>query len=91
MYQILIFPKKAIETGWDLNAHPVGSNAYKFEKHEIDTEVVLVANEDYTSSPALTRLSTRSFDNNVCAIALQNKESMWRPVSTEDIGNIAVL
>lgn len=93
MYQILIFPKKAIETGWDLNAHPVGSNAYKFEKHEIDTEVVLVANEDYYIKPGLDKVVYKIIpDNNVCAIALQNKEiDVAVTVSTEDIGNIAAL
>ncbi len=93
MYQILIFPQKAIDEGWDLNAYPVGSNAYKFDKHEIDTEVVLVKNEDYYIEPGLDKIVFKIIpDNNVCAIALQNKEiDVAVTVSTEDIGNIAAL
>ena len=93
MYQILIIPKKAIDEGWDLNAYPVGSNAYKFEKHEIDTEVVLVKNEDYYIKPGLDKIIYRIIpDNNVCAIALQNREvDVAVSVAAEDIDNIAPL
>jgi len=93
MSQILIFPKKAIDTGWDLNAYPVGSNAYKFLKHEIDTEVVLVKNEDYYIEPGLDKVVFKIIpDANVCAIALQNQEiDIAVTISTEDIANIAGL
>lgn len=93
MYQILIFPKKAIETGWDLNKFPVGSNAYKFSKHEIDTQVELVKNDEYYQKPGLDKIIFKIIpDNNVCAIALQNKEiDVAVTVATEDIDNIAAL
>lgn len=75
MYQNYVIPKKAIDTGWDFEAHPVGSGAYKFVEHVIDTRVVLEKNEDFWQEPGLDKIEYRIItDKSVSSIALQNKE-----------------
>lgn len=75
MYQNYIIPRKAVETGWDFHAHPVGSGAYKFVEHVIDSHVTLVQNEDFWQEPALDKVAFKIItDKSVSAIALQNKE-----------------
>jgi len=93
MYQILIIPSKAVETGWDFNAHPVGSNAFKFSNHVIDTEVVLVRNDDYYLRPELDKVIFKIIpDTSVLAIALENKEiDVATSVTAEHLDNLAVV
>ena len=75
MYQNYIIPKKAIDEGWDFEAHPVGSGAYKFVEHVVDTRVVLEKNEDFWQEPGLDQIEYRIItDKSVSAIALQNQE-----------------
>ena len=93
MYQILIIPKKAIDEGWDLNAYPVGSNAYKFESHEIDTQVVMVKNKDFYIEPGLDKVIFKIIpDNSVSSIALQNGEiDIASSVTADEIDNLSAL
>ena len=75
MYQNYIIPKKGIEENWDFAAFPVGSGAYKFVEHVVDTRVVLEKNEDFWQEPALDKVEYRIItDKSVSSIALQNKE-----------------
>ena len=39
--RVMIFPKKAIDEGFDLNAWPVGSGAFKYVSYQTDDQVVL--------------------------------------------------
>lgn len=92
MYMSYIIPKKAIETGWDLNAHPVGSGAYKFVEHVVDTHVILEKNKDFWKEPALDRIEYKIItDKSVSAIALQNDEIdislAILPTEAENIAN----
>lgn len=75
MYQNYIIPKKGIEENWDFAAFPVGSGAYKFVEHVVDTRVVLEKNEDFWKEPALDKVEYRIItDKSVSSIALQNQE-----------------
>ena len=75
MYQNYIIPKKAIDENWDLGQKPVGSGAYKFVEHVIDSQVVLERNPEYFKEPALDKVIYKIIsDKSVSAIALQNKE-----------------
>lgn len=92
MYMSYIIPRKAIETGWDLNAHPVGSGAYKFVEHVVDTHVILEKNKDFWKEPGLDRIEYKIItDKSVSAIALQNKEIdislAILPTEAENIAN----
>jgi len=73
--RVMIFPKKAIDEGFDLGAHPVGSGAYKFVSYQTDDQVVLEKNPDYYIEPNLDRIVFKIIpDKSVGAIALQNGE-----------------
>lgn len=75
MYQNYVIPKKAIDENWDFAAFPVGSGAYKFVEHVVDTRVVLEKNEDFWQEPALDKVEYRIItDKSVSSIALQNQE-----------------
>lgn len=75
MYQNYIIPKKGIEEDWDFGAFPVGSGAYKFVEHVVDTRVVLEKNEDFWQEPGLDKIEYRIItDKSVSSIALQNQE-----------------
>lgn len=75
MYQNYIIPKKGVEQNWDWHAFPVGSGAYKFVEHVIDTQVVLEKNEDFWMEPGLDKIIYKIIpDRSVSAIALQNQE-----------------
>ena len=75
MYQNYIIPKKGIDEGWDFAAFPVGSGAYKFVEHVVDTRVVLEKNEDFWQEPGLDKIEYRIItDKSVSSIALQNQE-----------------
>lgn len=77
MSQVYIIPMKAIDEGYDLNAHPVGSGPYKFVSHKVDDEVVLEKNPDYSATlePGLDKIIFKIMpDKSVAAIALQNGE-----------------
>ena len=48
MYQNYIIPRQAVEQNWDFEkASPVGSGAYKFVEHVIDSQVVLERNDEF--------------------------------------------
>lgn len=75
MYQNYVIPQKGVESGWDFGAFPVGSGAYKFVEHVVDTRVVLEKNTDFWKEPALDKIVYQIItDKSVSAIALQNKE-----------------
>lgn len=91
MYQNYIIPKKGVEEGWDFHAFPVGSGAYKFVEHVIDSHVILEKNEDYWKEPALDKITYKIItDKSVSAIALQNKEiDIALAVLPTEVGAIA--
>jgi len=75
MYQNYVIPKKGIDENWDFAAFPVGSGAYKFVEHVVDTSVVLEKNDDFWQEPGLDKIEYRIItDKSVSSIALQNKE-----------------
>ncbi len=75
MSKIIIQPQKAGEVGWDLTEQPVGSGPFKWESNIVDTEVVLVKNEDYFIEPNLDKVVFKFItENSVAAIALANEE-----------------
>lgn len=75
MYQNYIIPKKGIDENWDFASFPVGSGAYKFVNHVIDTSVTLEKNEDFWQDPGLDEIEYRIItDKSVSSIALQNQE-----------------
>ncbi len=75
MYQNYIIPRKGVESKWDFGSFPVGSGAYKFVEHVVDTRVVLEKNKDFWKAPALDKITFKIItDKSVSAIALQNKE-----------------
>ncbi|MFR3627133.1 MAG: ABC transporter substrate-binding protein [Lachnospiraceae bacterium] len=75
MYQNYIIPKKGIDENWDFAAFPVGSGAYKFVEHVVDTRVLLEKNEDFWLEPALDKIEFKIItDKSVSSIALQNQE-----------------
>lgn len=89
--RILIFPKKAIEENYDLNAHPVGSGPFKFVSYQTDDQVVLEKNPDYYITPNLDRVVFKIIpDKSVAAIALQNGEiDISMQVLSTDIDAVA--
>ena len=75
MSTIMIIPQKAAEEGWDLTEQPVGSGPFKWESNIVDTEVVLVKNEDYFIEPNLDKVVFKFItESSVAAIALANEE-----------------
>lgn len=91
MYQNYIIPKKAIEQNWDLGTKPVGSGAYKFVEHVVDTQVVLERNDDFWVKPSLDRVVFKIIsDKSVSAIALQNQEiDISLSILPTEVGNIS--
>lgn len=91
MYQNYIIPKKGVEQNWDWHASPVGSGAYKFVEHVIDTQVVLEKNEDFWMEPGLDKITYKIIpDRSVSAIALQNQEiDIALAVLPTEVGHIA--
>lgn len=89
--RIMIFPKKAIEEGFDLNAQPVGSGPFKFVSYQTDDQIVLEKNPDYYITPNLDRVVFKIIpDKAVSAIALQNGEiDVTMQVLSTDIDAIA--
>lgn len=89
--RVMIFPKKAIDEGFDLNAQPVGSGAFKFVSYQTDDQVVLEKNGDYYVTPELDQVIFKIIpDKSVAAIALQNGEIDITPqVLSTDIDAIA--
>lgn len=90
MYQNYIIPKKAIDENWDFENKPVGSGAYKFVEHEIDSQVVLERNDEYFKEPALDKVIYKIIsDKSVSAIALQNQEiDLSLSILPTEVGNI---
>ncbi len=90
VFQNYIIPRKGIETDWDFHAHPVGSGAYKFVEHAIDSHVTLVKNDDFWRQPALDKITFKIITNtSIAAMALQNKEiDIALSISPTDIGAI---
>lgn len=91
MYQNYIIPRRAVEKGWDLEASPVGSGAYKFVEHVIDGHVILEKNADFWREPGLDRVVFKIVpDRSVSAIALQNREvDIALTVQPSDIESIS--
>lgn len=89
--RIMIFPKKAIEEGFDLNAQPVGSGPFKFVSYMTDDQVVLEKNPDYYITPNLDKVIFKIIpDKSVAAIALQNGEiDIAMQVLSTDIDAVA--
>lgn len=90
MYQNYIIPKKAIDENWDFENKPVGSGAYKFVEHVIDSQVVLERNDEYFKEPALDKVIYKIIsDKSVSAIALQNQEiDLSLSILPTEVGNI---
>ncbi len=90
MYQNYIIPRQAVEQNWDFENQPVGSGAYKFVEHVIDSQVVLERNEEFYQEPALDKVIFKIIsDKSVSAIALQNQEiDMSLSVLPTEVGNI---
>lgn len=90
MYQNYIIPQKAIEENWDFENQPVGSGAYKFVEHVIDSQVVLERNDEFWQEPALDKVIFKIIsDKSVSAIALQNQEiDMSLSILPTEVGNI---
>ena len=90
MYQNYIIPRQAVEQNWDLENKPVGSGAYKFVEHVIDSQVVLERNDEFYKEPALDKVIFKIIsDKSVSAIALQNQEiDMCLSVLPTEVGNI---
>lgn len=88
---VLIFPMKAIEENFDLNAQPVGTGAFIFSDYKVDDRVVLTPNPDYRVTPNLDKLVIEIVpDKSVAAIALQNGEVDIVPqVPTTDLEAVA--
>ncbi|MBQ6260103.1 MAG: ABC transporter substrate-binding protein [Firmicutes bacterium] len=75
MAAICIMPKKGIDEGWDFASKPVGSGAFKWDSNIVDTQVVLVANEDYYIKPNIDKVIYKFVtETSVAAMALANKE-----------------
>lgn len=89
--RVMIFPKKAVEEGFDLNAHPVGSGPYKFVSYMTDDQVILEKNPDYYITPNLDKVIFKIIpDKSVAAIALQNGEiDITAQVLSTDIDAVA--
>lgn len=87
----MIFPKKAIDEGFDLNAWPVGSGAFKYVSYQTDDQVVLEKNSDYYITPNVDEVIFKIIpDKSVSAIALQNGEiDITAQVLSTDIDAIA--
>lgn len=72
---IMIIPEKAGQEGWDLTKQPVGSGPFKWESNIVDTEVVLVKNDDYFIKPNLDKVVFKFIaESSVATIALANNE-----------------
>jgi peptide/nickel transport system substrate-binding protein len=91
MYQNYIIPKKAVDENWDFENKPVGSGAYKFVEHVIDSQVVLERNDEYFKEPALDKIIFKIIsDKSVSSIALQNQEiDIALSMLPTEVGNIA--
>lgn len=89
--RVMIFPKKAIDEGFDLNACPVGSGAFKYVSYQTDDQVVLEKNPDYYITPNVDEVIFKIIpDKSVSAIALQNGEiDITAQVLSTDIDAIA--
>lgn len=89
--RIMIFPQKAVEEGFDLNAQPVGSGPFKFVSYTTDDQVVLEKNPDYYITPNLDKVIFKIIpDKSVAAIALQNGEiDIAMQVLSTDIDAVA--
>ena len=89
--RVMIFPKKAIDEGFDLNACPVGSGAFKYVLYQTDDQVVLEKNPDYYITPNVDEVIFKIIpDKSVSAIALQNGEiDITAQVLSTDIDAIA--
>ena len=89
--RVMIFPKKAIDEGFDLNAWPVGSGAFKYVSYQTDDQVVLEKNSDYYITPNVDEVIFKIIpDKSVSAIALQNGEiDITAQVLSTDIDAIA--
>ncbi len=75
MAAICIMPKKAAEKGWDLAKNPVGSGPFKWDSNIVDTQVVLVKNEDYFIKPNIDKVIFKFVtETSVSSMALANKE-----------------
>lgn len=89
--RVMIFPKKAIDEGFDLNACPVGSGAFKYVSYQTDDQVVLEKNPDYYITPNVDQVIFKIIpDKSVSAIALQNGEiDITAQVLSTDIDAVA--
>lgn len=73
----MISPKALKEHNNNVNEAPVGTGPYKFVKWEKDQNIVLVRNDDYWGTKALTKNVIFKFikDNSARVVALNNGEA----------------
>lgn len=73
----IVSPKALQENSNNVNQHPVGTGPYKFVRWDKDQAIVLVRNDEYWGTKALTKNVIFKFikDNSARVVALNNGEA----------------